>query len=632
MKSLDNEIGQSIPERFEEVVKLIPDRVAIQTTTAAIAYGELDAQANGLANALFTRSGELQERVAVLVDDLILLGVASMAVVKAGKICVNIDPCLPGSRIDYILKETQSSLILTDAAGELALTSAAGGSYDILRLTLLERRWAAARPPIVLAPEYIADIAYTSGSTGRPKGIIRTHGFIIGKRHDRLARNLSGKDAVRRTIVSSSRNTVLAGLLDGIESYPWDIRKDGLTGLPRWLRNNRITHYQSSPSVFRQFVGGLRATNELAELRSIRLSGEVVTKHDVKLFKAHFSPNCVLHISLGTTESGGIAQRTIDKDTVLDSTIVPVGFEVPNKTILLLDDGFRDVGCNQVGRIAVKSRYLAAGYWAQPDLTRTSFIADPDGSDQRIFITGDLGRRAADGSLEYLGREDDQVKIRGLKVEPAEIVTRFLDHEAVQDAFVLPKKDQVGEMQLLAYIVLKEGMRASVTELRRFLRETLPEYMIPSSHVFLPALPLTATFKVDRASLPAPGRDRPDLDTPYAAPQTPLEEALANIWSEVLSLNQTGRTDNFFDLGGNSLAASRVLSRLANEFNLEIPLRALFESPTIADMAAVIAEHQKRRLQTDQLENLLTEVESLSDEQALGLSTLDSSTNNKHSV
>jgi acyl carrier protein len=243
-------------------------------------------------------------------------------------------------------------------------------------------------------------------------------------------------------------------------------------------------------------------------------------------------------------------------------------------------------------------------------------LPDPNGGDERTYLSGDLGRISADGCLFHVGREDFRAKVRGYSVEVSEIEMALLEHPDVKEAAVVGRETQSDDSQLIAYFVPSEKPAATVTELRNFLKARLPDYMIPSAFVLLRALPLTPNGKVDRLALPAPESKRPEVDTPFAAPRTLIEEELAGIWAAVLSLDRVGIRDNFFDLGGHSLAATRVISQVIRKFQLELPLQCLFQSPTIAAMAALITEHQGKQLGGEELDCVLTELESLSNEEA----------------
>src|SRR3990172_6913022 len=306
----------------------------------------------------------------------------------------------------------------------------------------------------------------------------------------------------------------------------------------------------------------------------------------------------------------------MDKASEIGISTLPVGYAVEDKEVILLDDSGCELGFGQVGEIDIKSAYLSPGYWRKPELTLAKFLSDPKGGDQKIYLTGDLGRMAPDGCLFHLGRKDFQVKVRGYRVEVSEIEMALLEHAAIKEVAVASREVQSGDRRLVAYFVPTGQPAAGVREVRNFLKDRLPDYMIPSAFVMLRALPLTPNGKVDRLALPEPGKSRPELETPFVAPKTPVEEELARIWAEVLSLDQVGIHDNFFDLGGHSLAATRVVSQVIKKFQLEIPLQSLFQSPTVATMAAVIAKHQGKNLGDEELASILTELETLSDEEA----------------
>jgi Acyl-CoA synthetases (AMP-forming)/AMP-acid ligases II len=240
---------------------------------------------------------------------------------------------------------------------------------------------------------------------------------------------------------------------------------------------------------------------------------------------------------------------------------------------------------------------LARGYLNRSELTQERFIANPFSNDpeSRLYKTGDLARYLPDGNIQFLGRLDNQIKIRGYRIELGEIESVLAQHPDIQQAAVLTREDKPGDRRLVAYCVATANSNALPRDLRSYLQHKLPDYMIPSAFVLLDSLPLTPNGKLDRKSLPAPGHGRPEPDDGFAAPRTPLEESLANIWAEVLKLDKVGIHDNFFHLGGHSLLATQVVSRMRNAFSIEVRLRQMFESPTIAEMATIITENQVKR-------------------------------------
>jgi amino acid adenylation domain-containing protein len=376
-------------------------------------------------------------------------------------------------------------------------------------------------------------------------------------------------------------------LLNGATLYPWSLKSDGLTGIADWLIREGMTVYHSAATVFRYFVRHLSGGEEFPRLRIVRLGSEHVSWKDVELFRKHFSMDCVFVNALSSSETKTVRQYVLSADSPIPG-MVPVGYPVEDMDVFLLDESGK-VGFNQVGEIAVRSRYLSPGYWQKPELTATAYRADPNSSANRIFRTGEWGRVSADGCLEHLGRRDAQVKIRGYRVETNETELALLHHPAVDQVLVICRDSARDDKYLVAYIVLNGSPAPTVSELRMFLRWRIPEYMIPSAFVFLEDLPLAPNGKVDRNALPEPSRLRPALNVLFVTPQGPIEETLAKMWVEILGIERVGARDNFFDLGGNSLSAMQVVARMEKTFDVAVSLKTFFESPTIANSSRYLS-------------------------------------------
>jgi acyl carrier protein len=291
---------------------------------------------------------------------------------------------------------------------------------------------------------------------------------------------------------------------------------------------------------------------------------------------------------IGPTETFSIRRHFIDHDWKGEEGKVPVGYPVADKEVLLFDENGREAGPGEVGEIAVRSKYLAVGYWRQPELTRAAFVPDPDGGEARMYFTGDLGVMRPDGCLVHLGRKDFQVKIRGHRVEVGEIEAALARLDAVKAAIVHPQPDRNGEQRLVAYVVPAPGKTALIDELRRELALTLPDFMMPSHFVILEDLPLLPNGKVNRRALPPPGAERPELPELYVAPRNATEATLATIWSEALEIDTIGIHDRFLDLGGDSLRASRILGRTIDCLGIELSVTDVLQTETIAQMAEMI--------------------------------------------
>jgi len=614
------EIEQSIPERFEKIVRQYPDRVAVKTKHHEFTYETLNQSANRLARAILAHLGEGEEPVALLLEPGAFIIAAILGILKAGKIYVSLDPAVPHSRRAEMLEDSQAKLLLTNTKHLSQAQRLAQGGQQILNCDAVDAGIATGNLDRRVSPETCALILYTSGSTGRPKGVLHNQRHILVETRnytndvqicpeDRLALCQSCSFAL------SIRN-LYGALLNGATLFPYDLATEGVASLAEWMRTNQITILHIPATTFRGFLDAVAADAMFPALRVLRLGAEPINSEDVKLFQRHFSSHCVLLHAIGPSETGTIRRHFITHEWRSSDSKIPVGYAVPDKEVLLLDETGREVGADQIGEIAVRSKYLALGYWQRPDLTQAAFLPDPHGGEERLYLTGDLGVMRPDGCLIHMGRKDFQVKIRGYRVEVAEIEIALLGLDSIKAAVVHAQADDGGEQRLVAYVVPATASTPTVSELRRPLVQTLPVYMVPSAFVFLDALPLLPNGKVDRRALPAPNQARPALDAPYVAPRTPIELDLASIWAEVLNVKQVGIHDHFLDLGGHSLLATRIISKVSDTFRVEVPLRSLFESPTVADMAVVITKNQANKAGHEDLTRMLSELENMSDEEA----------------
>jgi len=613
-------VEQSIPDRFEETVRKYSDRIATKTATCTLTYEELNKGANRVARAILCEQGQGAEPVVVLFEHGIQPISAILGVLKAGKFYVPVDPSFPHGRIASILEDSGARLIVTSRQNFSLASQMVNNRSQLLDTDAIDADVSDENLYFPISPGSFACIMYTSGSTGDPKGVLQNHRGILHKvmLYTNLL-HLCSRDRLTLLHYSCFDGCMLhlfGSLLNGASLFPFDPRLGGGKQLARWLIEEQVTIYHSVPMVLRQMIDALTGEEEFPNLRVIQLGAMPITRGDVELYKKHFSSECILVHTMGSTECGIARHYFIHKASQIAGSTIPVGYAVEDKEVILLDEGGCEVGVGQVGEIAVKSRYLSPGYWRKPQLTLAKFLPDPNGGDQRIYLTGDLGRMEPDSRLFHLGRKDFQVKIRGYKVELNEVEIALLEHPAVKEVAVVGREVPPGDAQIIAYFVPGGEPVPTVSELRSFLTRKLPDYMIPSVFVMLPALPLMLNGKVDRLALPEPGKSRPELGTPFVAPSTPVEEELSRIWAEVLYLDQVGIRDNFFDLGGHSLAAARVVSQVIKEFQLELPLQSLFQSPTVAEMAVTITENQAKKVGQEEMARMLAELEALSDEEA----------------
>jgi len=462
-----------------------------------------------------------------------------------------------------------------------------------------------------------AYLKYTSGSTGKAKGAIIPHRSVLhGVMNYTIACHFCADDRFVQVGSNSLQKIFFTNLLNGATLCPFNLQQVGIHQLATWLIKHEITIYRSFPAAFRAFVNTLSGKERFPKLRLIRLAGEPLYRQDVELYKRHFSSACLLINSYSSTETGNICFYYLDASTQVSGPRVPVGYPVKGKDVSIVDADGNDLPVNQLGEIIVKSRFLSAGYWQRNEKSRNNFQASSEDSETSIYHTGDIGQLSADGCLTHLGRKDDRVKIRNFRVDMGEIEAILAEHPEIKLASVTVKEDSSGDSRLIGYIVPRDNSAPTVGDIREYLRARLPFYMVPSVFVTMTELPLTGTGKVNRRALPDPGRSRPNLATPLVQPTTEVEGKLAAIWTNVLSLDQVGIHDNFFDLGGHSLAASRVISHAIQAFQLELPIEALFAAPTVAEMATIITQNQTKQASDTDLAQMLREVEAMTEEEA----------------
>ena len=584
-----HELEGSIIERFQRIVKRCADKPAIRTITQSFTYQELDTQSDGVAEAILTQRGHRQEPVALLFEHGAASIIGILAVLKAGKFYLALEPSYPRHKLLNILESIHTDLLLTNTQNcELAreLTEKSAQAINIDELKFCDGN-DYVTPAI--SPDLLAAVFYTSGSTGEAKGVEWSHRNVLhyawSNLHEHQIHSDDHYSLVYSYSFAVSVSAIFSTLLYGATLYPYNVQAVELGQFVNWLIQEDITLFQPSISLFRKLLSILNGTENFSKLRFIILGGEPIYAHDVEQFRRYFPPECMLFYRLALTEAGKIAQFLIDHHTAILEHIVPVGSATTDKELLLFDETGQEVKPHEVGEIAVKSKYLSPGYWNDPELTRQKFLPDPEGGGKRIYLTGDLGRMRPDGCLEYLDRKDFMVKIRGYRVVLTEIEAALYALETVKDAVVVAKERTEGEKILVAYVVPAVTPAPTVSDLRRTLAATLPDYMLPSFFVFLDALPLTPTGKADRQALPEPDYARPELTNQFVAPRTPDEIRLAEIWAQTLGLDRVGIHDNFFELGGNSLLAGNVLADINQAFGVDMPMSVLFQAPTIDQLA-----------------------------------------------
>jgi len=617
------EIEQSIATRFAAQVVLYPNNLAVKTKTHAWTYAELNDRANRVAQHLRRLEGSAADRVALLLQHDSWMVAGLLGVLKAGKTYVPLEASHPIDRLAFILQDTRPVAIVTCNTCLTLAEQLAAGVVSVINIEHLESVSADddMNPPVPAdEPAYIL---YTSGSSGQPKGVIQNQRNVL--QHIRnYTNNLHIDSQDRLTLLSSysfdaAVMDIFGALLNGAALYPFDVKQEGFNELGKWLADQQITIYHSTPTIYRYFVNVLQGNENLSSIRLVVLGGEEVFKRDVDCYKRNFTSNCLFINGLGPTESTLALQYFVNQASTLMGHSVPVGYPVADTEVLLLDESRAEVEPYGIGEIAIKSAHVALGYWQQAELTRKLFTTSSNDG-RRIYLTGDLGRLEPDGSIRHIGRKDFQVKIRGYRVELNEIKNRLLEHPKIKDAAVVSQSESSpgeSDKRLVAYLVA-DGTPLSGADLRRFLRQRLPEYMVPTGFYFLDHLPWTPNGKVDLLALnKQSGRIalEPAAENSTGALETELERQIAATWSKVLGVERIGRHDDFFELGGHSLLAAQVVARLRSEHGVDLPLRAFFDSPTLTELAVATLQHEAKKTDGATLNHLLAELEQLSEDE-----------------
>lgn len=586
-------IEKSLVQVFEHQVTRYEQCPAIKSGTNQLTYGELNAFANRLARQIFRQLGQSVEPVAIILPQGAAILVAMLGILKAGKAYVALDPSHPADRLTHYINDAQTRLVITDTEHYSYSASLIPDEYDVINMDHLDSELPGENLGLSIDSDQMASIFYTSGSTGEPKGIARQHLQILHSTwHNTNAYTISSKD--RHSLLGFCGHTasvpdIFDTLLNGATLCLFDPREHSLADLADWLIKEKITIFHPPVELFRRFFSTLHGKNCFPHVRMVILAGQSVLPFDVKQYWKHFGPECRLLHRLASTETGAVAHLLIDHQTPIGDS-VPVGFATADKDILILDEAMQPVVQGEVGEIAVRSRYLASGYWLKPELTDSKFLPDPDDMDKQIYLTNDLGRITREGALEHLGRKDLIVKIRGYRfhLETVEAALRSLPN--VMSGAVTVKKMSSGNNRLVGYVIPETDQKPTTSELHFDLGRILPTYMIPTIWVFPENIPMTSSGKVDRNRLPEPTLTRPVMNSAFVAPGTRLEQQIADVWSELLELDKVGIEDNFFELGGDSLSVLHMSIEVEKLISQPIP-PSFFQYPTIQYLSRLHQSH-----------------------------------------
>lgn len=555
-------IERHVVERFARIAAAQPAGLAISDPDTALTYAELDDISARVARALVARGVGPGARVGMYFGRETNALIALLGVLKSGATAVPLLASQPTERLQQIAHDADLRVLLTNGAE----TEAVRFGVPMLTVAAAMAHSADAVLPTIDA-DSLATILYTSGTGGQPKGVPRSH-RLLWQAYVRMQRILQCGPDDRLTFFSTvamgqGLQGAMLAFLSGATLYPFDIRREGLTRLTGWMDDRRLTVWISSATLFRNLIRTLGPGRQFPDLRIVRIGGERVLPSDIDASRRVF-PAARMLVSYAATETGAITIHEVEPGETYGNGVVPIGRPLDGMTVRILDEDGADVPTGAEGEIA----------------------AGCEG--EHLFRTGDLGRQRDDGRIEHLGRKDLRVKIRGFRVEIEEIETVLTQQPDIVRAAVAAIPGPDGDPRLVAYVQMLPESDMTVELLRAELGIRLPEHAIPSAFVFLDEIPLSDSGKIARQRLPEPPIARPTLAANFVGPRNSREEAIAAVWREILGLETIGIHDGFLAVGGDSLKATLVASRLASRIGMTVPLAMLFEASTIAELSTAI--------------------------------------------
>lgn len=598
-------------EMFASQAQRAPDAIAVVCGEERLTYGELERRANQLARYLEKMKTVPEAPVGICMERGINMIVGLLGILKAGGAYLPLDPEYPADRLAFMIEDARATTVITQ---DRLLPRIPGPDARRIRL---DSDWAeiaresSAPPASAVGPDNLAYVIYTSGSTGKPKGVLIRHGAAVNTIEASI--KAFGVDSGCRVAQLASLSfdasvlEIFMALLSGATLYAVS-REVVMSGdkLGLFLRENAITSVAIPPSLL-----DLVPPGEYPELQSIVVGGEACGAGTVE----RWSKGRRFYNAYAPTEATIYA--TLMRCSEGTRQAPPIGRPIQNMRVYLLDQNQQPVPSGVPGELYIGGAGIARGYLNRPELTGERFIPDSVSGQQggRLYKTGDLARFLPDGNIQFLGRTDQQVKVRGFRIELGEIETALGAHPLVREAAVVVREDDSREKRIVAHVTSQGDHTPTTSELRNFLKSTLPDYMLPAVFIVLDAMPLSETGKIDRARLPAPGRVRPELNQTYIAPRTALEKVLAGAFGEVLKIERVGIMDSFFELGGHSLVATQVVSRIRQVFAIDLPLRTFFEEPTVSALASIIVKEDELE-RINRTAELLLQLSQLSEEDA----------------
>ena len=610
---------------FQQHAMKNPDKIALVYEDEHVTYRQLNERANQVAHCLQQRGVNPEGCIALHLERSVNMIVGLLGILKAGGCYVPLDPTVPSERLDYILEDARINLVLTDNDRVKGWSERSRPHVCIDESAIYDYQ-CKEDPGNEMSAGNLAYIIFTSGSTGLPKGVGVTHSNVV-----RLF------EQTQDWFHFNEHDTWTVFHSFAFDFSVWELFGALLYGgkmilVPHWVSrapdtfyerviNEQVTILNQTPSAFQQFIRAeeaARITSDVS-LRWVIFGGEALDFQSLKPWWERHGDQIPQLINMyGITETTvHVTYRPLTLVDLAPAVTSRIGNPIPDLQLYILDQFQQPVPIGVPGEMYIGGAGVTRGYVNQPKITSARFIPNPYSQQfgARLYRSGDLARYVPSGDIEYLGRIDHQVKIRGFRIELGEIESVLAQYPEIRKAVTIVREDQLDDKRLVAYLVVADETTFAIPTLRSYLGQWLPNYMIPSTFIILTSLPLTSNGKIDRERLPAPASSRENSDQPFEHARSPIEEKLGNIWKELLNVEQVGIRDSFFDLGGHSLLLTKLANRIQDTFQVRLPLRVIFDLPTIERMSQAIVEEQVKTADQGRVTHLLSKLSELTPEQ-----------------
>ncbi len=577
-------------EIFHNAIEENTNRDLFVSKYGSLTIGEANHRANIIFNILSEPPYMDEAGVALAFNNQIKLIPAFIGSLKAKKIILCLNFSNPDSRLKYQLSDINIKLILTDSNDYERIHSLGLENLKIINIDELDFSPKITNPKIIIKSSDIVQIIYTSGSTGNPKGTIEDYSYLVRALINRLKENTRNDkiSLLKGFSFPGPHFGLLSSILIGSTIYYYDLQKEGVIGFTDWINKSKITHLSITPTLARNYFQTLEPKKQFPYVHTIGLGAEKKLKQDLILLRKFFDEDCKIRLGFASTETNSVSRSIYQLSDTFSNDILPAGKPREDINLLIWDKNFKEVPLGDMGEIVVHGDSLAQGYLNLPELTKEKFIPDPINPAYTYYRSGDLGKILPDGQLMHLGRIDHMVKIKGIRIELESIENHTLSYPGIMQVASRSFDDKRGIQRLATYFIAEEGISIPLSDLRMHLSEKISSQMLPHFFIRMDVFPYTPSGKIDTLKLPIPDMVRPALSYPHEPPSNSLEEKLLFLWEDQLGISEIGVTDNFFDVGGDSLIATLLILNIEKELGRDLPVTTFIKASNIREQAQLL--------------------------------------------